>query len=136
MDQRGSTYSERGTIVLLEPGRRQLHAEPHVRPISCHVASLSWQEPEELNRLLPMKVSGTDRNDKVKMFACVEVIVFLVTTNQSKIMFHAQSFMSALVHFQQQSSCLPRFCLLRHTPHLKKTSRYFFLITQSKINRF
>jgi len=67
--QRNSAYSEIGT--------RQLHAEPHVRPISCHVASLSSQEPEEeLNKLLLMKVSGRDRNVKVKMFGCVEVIVF------------------------------------------------------------
>ena len=43
---------------ILERGRGELHAEPHVRPIPCHVASLSWQEPEEeLNKLLPMKVS-------------------------------------------------------------------------------
>ena len=33
--------------TILEPGRGQLNAEPHIRPISCHVASLSWQEPEE-----------------------------------------------------------------------------------------
>ena len=39
--------------AVIEPGQGELHAEPHVRPISCHVASLSWQEPEEeLNRLL------------------------------------------------------------------------------------
>jgi len=51
-----------------QAGRGQLHAEPHVRPISCHVASASWQEPEEeLNKLLPMKVSDRDRNVKVKM---------------------------------------------------------------------
>jgi len=43
---RGSTYSERRTTIL-EPGRGELHAELHVRPISCHVVSLSWQEPEE-----------------------------------------------------------------------------------------
>jgi len=29
------------------------HTEPHTRPISCHVTSLPWQEPEEeLNKLL------------------------------------------------------------------------------------
>jgi len=57
-------------MMILEPGRGQLHAEPHVRPISCHVTSLSWQEPEEelklLNKLLLTKVSGRDRNVKVK----------------------------------------------------------------------
>ena len=52
---------------MLEPGRGQLHAKPHVRPISCHVTSLSWQEPEELNKLLLIKVSGRDRNVTVKM---------------------------------------------------------------------
>jgi len=40
-------YIFEGGTTILEPGRGQLHAEPHVRPISCHVASLSWQEPEE-----------------------------------------------------------------------------------------
>jgi len=36
--------------------------------ISCYVASLSWQEPEEeLNKLLLMKVSDRDRNVKVKI---------------------------------------------------------------------
>jgi len=34
MDQRGSTYSKRRTAIF-EPGRGQLHAEPHVRQISC-----------------------------------------------------------------------------------------------------
>jgi len=43
-------YSERG-MVILELGWGQLHTEPHVRPISCHVTSLSWQEPEELNKV-------------------------------------------------------------------------------------
>jgi len=77
MDQRGSTYLERRTSVL-EPGRGELRAEPHVRPISCHVASLSWQEPEEeLNKLLLIKVSDRARNAKVKNVGCVEVIVFL-----------------------------------------------------------
>jgi len=39
--------------------RGQLHAEPHVWPISCHITSLSWQElEEELNKLLWMKVVG------------------------------------------------------------------------------
>jgi len=65
-------------MTILEPGRGQLHAEPHVRPISCHVASLSWQEPEEeLKKLLLMKVSGRDRNVKVKMLVMCEVLVLL-----------------------------------------------------------
>ena len=64
---RGSTYLKRRTAIF-EPGRGQLHAEPHVRPLSCHVASLSWQEPEEeLNKLLLIKVSDRDRNVQVKM---------------------------------------------------------------------
>jgi len=37
---------------------------------------VSLQELEELNKLLLMKVSGRDRNFKVKMFGCVEVMVF------------------------------------------------------------
>jgi len=54
-----------GSRYIVEPGRGQLHAESHVRPISCHVASLSWQEPEEkLNKLVLMKVS--DRHQNVK----------------------------------------------------------------------
>jgi len=48
--------------------RKNPKAEPYVRPISCHVASLSWQEPEEeFNKLLLMKVSDRERNVKVKM---------------------------------------------------------------------
>ena len=69
------TSAERRTAVIdsLEPGRGQLHAEPHVRPISCHVASLSWQEPEEeLNKLLLMKVSDRDRNIQVKMLVVLK----------------------------------------------------------------
>jgi len=50
---RSSTHSKTG-MTILEPGQGQLHAEPHIRPISCHVASLSWQEAEELNKLLLM----------------------------------------------------------------------------------
>jgi len=46
MDQRGSAHSKGGT-KFHEPGRGQLHTEPHVRQISCHVTSLPWQEPEE-----------------------------------------------------------------------------------------
>jgi len=71
MDQRGSTYSERRTAIV-EPGRGELHAEPHVRPISCHVASLSWQElEEELNKLL-LKVPERDKNVKVKMMVALK----------------------------------------------------------------
>jgi len=33
--------------VFYEPGREQLHIEPHVRPISCYITSLPWQEPDE-----------------------------------------------------------------------------------------
>jgi len=60
-------------LAIFERGRGELHAEPHVRPISCHGASLSWQEPEEeLNKLLPMKVSDRDRNVKVKMLVVLK----------------------------------------------------------------
>jgi len=60
---------------MLEPGRGQLHAKPQERPISCHVTSLSWQEPkEELNKLIVMKVSGKTETSKVEMSGCVEVI--------------------------------------------------------------
>lgn len=41
---------------------------------SCRVTSLSWQEPEEeLNKLLPRKVSGRDRNVEVKYLVAFEV---------------------------------------------------------------
>ena len=70
MDQRGSARSKRGTTIL-EPGRGQPHAEPHVRPISCHIPSLLWQEPEkELIILLLIKVSDRDRNVKGKNVGC------------------------------------------------------------------
>jgi len=77
-------------VAPLVPGRWELHAEPHVRPISCHVASLSWQEPEEeLNKLLLMKVSDRDRNIKVKNVGCVEVMVSFVVINNRRICFIA-----------------------------------------------
>jgi len=41
-----AVHIRRGTPIL-EPGRGQLYTESHVRPISCHVASLLSQEPEE-----------------------------------------------------------------------------------------
>jgi len=67
------TLIRRSLTAVLEPGRGELHAEPHVRPISCHVASLSWQEPEEeLNKRLLMKVSERDRNVKVKMLVVLK----------------------------------------------------------------
>jgi len=51
--------------------------------ISCHIASLSWQEPEEeLNKLLLRKVSDKDRNVKVKMFGSVESIVSFCTSSE------------------------------------------------------
>jgi len=63
--------------LILETGRGQPQAEPHVWPISCHVTSSWWQElEEELNKLLLVKVSGKDQNIKVEMFGCVEVMVF------------------------------------------------------------
>jgi len=62
--------------MVLEPGRGQLHAETHKQPISCHVASLSRQEPEEeLIKLLLMKVSDIDQNVKGRNVGCVKLIV-------------------------------------------------------------
>jgi len=50
---------------VLWTGTRAATHSAHVRPISCHVASLSCQEPEEeVNKLLLRKVSGRDRNVK------------------------------------------------------------------------
>jgi len=43
----GSSAHPKGGTAFYEPGRGQLYTEPHVRPISCDVASLPWQEPEE-----------------------------------------------------------------------------------------
>ena len=58
---------ERGT-KFYEPRWGQLHTQPHVRPTSCHVASLSWQKPEEeVNKLLLRKVSGI-RNGITDMY--------------------------------------------------------------------
>jgi len=76
MDKRSGTYSER-EMTFCEPGRGQLHAEPHVRPISCHVTSLSWlgTEEEELNKLLLLKVSDRGQNVKVNNVGlCVDVL--------------------------------------------------------------
>jgi len=43
------------------------------------LGTMSLQElEEELNKLLLVKVSGRDRNVKVKMSGCVEVIVFFL----------------------------------------------------------
>jgi len=39
MVQGSGTHSKGGT-AFYEPGRGQLHTEPHILPISCHVASL------------------------------------------------------------------------------------------------
>ena len=65
MNQGGCTRPK-GRTAFSEPGRGQLHTEPHIRPISCHVTSLPWQEPEEdLNKLLLAKVSNRDRNVQV-----------------------------------------------------------------------
>jgi len=70
MDQGSSTHPEVGT-AFCELERGQLHTEPR---ISCHAASLPWQEPEEeLSKLFPTKVSHRDRNVKGKMF-CLRLI--------------------------------------------------------------
>jgi len=59
--------------VFYEPGRGQLHTEPHIRQVYCRITSIAWQEPEkELNKLLT-NVSGRDLNVNVKInTACVE----------------------------------------------------------------
>jgi len=46
MDQRGGAHSK-GETNVYELGWGQLHTEPHVWQISCHVTLLPWQEPEE-----------------------------------------------------------------------------------------
>jgi len=38
----------------------------HVQPISCYVTTLQWHELKELNKPLLMKISGRNRNVKVK----------------------------------------------------------------------
>jgi len=46
----GSSAHRKGGTAIYESGRGQLYTEPHVRPISCHVTLLPWQELEkELN---------------------------------------------------------------------------------------
>ena len=81
-DSNATWWQEIGRrTAIFEPGRGELHAEPHVRPISCHVASLSWQEPEvELNKLLLMKVSDRDRKVKVKCWLCWSNSIFVPVT--------------------------------------------------------
>jgi len=66
MDQRSSIYCERRSTID-ESRREQLHTQPHVQPISCHITTLPWQElEEELNKLLLMKISDRDWNVKGK----------------------------------------------------------------------
>jgi len=75
--QGSSTHPKGGIAYFYEPGRGQLHTEPHIRLISCQVASLLWQEPEEeLNKLLLMKVSERDRNIKGKYRLVQSDIIF------------------------------------------------------------
>jgi len=60
IDQGSGSHPEGGT-AFYEPGRGQLHTEPQTRLISCHVASLPWQElEEELNTLLLTKLVDGD----------------------------------------------------------------------------
>jgi len=64
-----TTRKER--TAFYEPGRGQLHTEPRMRPTSCYVTSLPWQEPEEQSNKLLMtkvsKVSDRDRNASVNI---------------------------------------------------------------------
>jgi len=54
--------------ILLLQHNQHLYLDVSICIFSCHVASLSWQEPEEeLNKLLLMKVSDRDRSVKVRM---------------------------------------------------------------------
>jgi len=64
-----STRWIKEAVHIRKEGRQSLNRdEPQVRPISCHVASLSWEEPEEeLIILLLVKVSERNRNVKGKM---------------------------------------------------------------------
>ena len=74
MDQRGSTYSERGTTIL-QPGRGQLLATRTTDFLPRHI-SIVARTGRRTEQLLLMTVSDRDRNVKVKMFGCVEVIVY------------------------------------------------------------
>jgi len=59
--------------ILLLQHNQHFYFDVSVSIISCHVASLSWQEPEEeLNRLLLMKVSERPKR-RGKNVGCVEV---------------------------------------------------------------
>jgi len=71
MDQ-GSGTHPKGGAMFCELERRQLHTEPRIRPVSCHVASLPWQEPEELNKLFLTTVAGRDRNFKVNNYCQIK----------------------------------------------------------------
>jgi len=51
-----------------------------IQLISCHVASLPWQEPEvEFNKLLLTDVSDRDRNVDVNTVPVVSVVIFILT---------------------------------------------------------
>ena len=59
--------------ILLLQQNQHFYLDVSVSIISCHVSSLSWQEPEdELNKLLLMKVSERPKRQG-KNVGCVEV---------------------------------------------------------------
>jgi len=63
-----SDRRNQGGTMFYEPRQGQLHTEPHIRPISCHVASLPGHElEEELNTLFLSKVSDRDRSVSVSI---------------------------------------------------------------------
>jgi len=61
--------------------------EPHTRQISCHVASLPWPEPEEeLNKLLPAKVSDGDRPKRQGVLKRLDVYDVIIGSRTKAIM--------------------------------------------------
>ena len=125
-------FGKRATI--LKPGRGQLHAKPHVRPISCHVASLSWQESEEeltgffwWRFLQRLKRLG-------KNVGCVWSNSFMIITNQPENMFHVPVLVYSVsdkyiaqkwtVAFIKHKCCLQNFMLcLLCVPYQRKLSQ-------------
>jgi len=63
MDQRGSTYSKR-RMAIFEPGRGELHAEPHVRPISCHVLFVLKRDVKLQLTILPCRITIAARTGR------------------------------------------------------------------------
>ena len=61
-----------------DDGSYTVHTEPNVQPISCHISTIPWQEPEEANvNNILQTVSDKDLNVKVKMSLDYEVLLLL-----------------------------------------------------------